>query len=141
VSENLRKEEDPEDLDLVSASIVYKILSKNGYSNYKHIVKPGWTKAMKKARKAWCKTHKHMTLEDWMGVIFTDETAIQLGSVRSKKRVRRKGDKLTTLIVSRESRRVSKSSCFGHVFHSMRRVHAIYRFLKQLLKRKLVWKI
>jgi hypothetical protein len=33
-----------------------------------------------------------MTLEDWMGVIFTDETAVQLGGVRGKRRVWRKAD-------------------------------------------------
>ena len=33
VSENLRKEGDPKDFDILSASSVYRILSKNGYGN------------------------------------------------------------------------------------------------------------
>jgi hypothetical protein len=51
VLKNLRGK-NPEDLKLVSASNIYRILSKNSYSNYKHIIKPGLTKAIKKTRKA-----------------------------------------------------------------------------------------
>jgi hypothetical protein len=36
--------------------------------------------------------HEHWTLEDWKNVIWTDETSVQLGSVRGKRRVWRRSD-------------------------------------------------
>jgi hypothetical protein len=51
ISENLRGKKDPENLDILSASSIYKILSKNSYGDYKYTVKPSLTKTMKKARK------------------------------------------------------------------------------------------
>jgi transposase len=72
---------------LVSASTVYRVLIFKGYSSYKKTVKPGLNKDNKKVRFDWCKKHEHWTLEDWKNVIWTDETAVQSGSVRGKRRI------------------------------------------------------
>jgi hypothetical protein len=42
---------------------------------------------MQKKRLAWCLLYKDWTLEDWKNVIFTDETSVQMGGVRGKRRV------------------------------------------------------
>jgi hypothetical protein len=76
----------------ISASTVYRVLKTEGYSVCKQTVKPGLTMDMKKARLAWCLLHEHWTLEDWKNVIFTDETSVQMGGVRGKRRVWRKAD-------------------------------------------------
>jgi hypothetical protein len=85
VSENLGKE------DIVSATSVYRILKKNGYGNYKPTVKPGLTQKMKDERLAWCLAHRHI---DWKLVVFTDETSVQLGGVRGRRRVWRRVDEV-----------------------------------------------
>jgi hypothetical protein len=54
VGKRLRKE------DIVSASMVYRILKKNRYRSYKPTIKPGLTQTMKDARLAWCLTHRHI---------------------------------------------------------------------------------
>jgi hypothetical protein len=42
---------------------------------------------MKKKRLEWCLLYKDWTLEDWKRVIFIDETSVQLGGIRGKRRV------------------------------------------------------
>jgi hypothetical protein len=49
----------------VSASTVYRVLTKAGFSTYKRTVKPGLTKEQKDARLKWCLEREHWTLEDW----------------------------------------------------------------------------
>jgi transposase len=44
-------------------------------------------KENKKERYDWCKAREHWGLEEWKNVIFTDETAVQLGGTRGKRRV------------------------------------------------------
>src|SRR6266498_706070 len=78
--------------EAVSPSTVYRTLKKQGYSVFKKTVKPGLTKAQMAERLKWCKAHAWMTLEDWKYVIFSDETSVQLGGVRGKRRVWRKDD-------------------------------------------------
>jgi hypothetical protein len=85
VSENLGKD------DIISASTVYRVLKRHGYGTYKPTVKPGLTKTMKEARLAWCLAHKDI---DWKTVVFTDETSVQLGGVRGRRRVWRKADEV-----------------------------------------------
>jgi hypothetical protein len=53
-------------------------------------VKPGLNEENKKLRLKWCLEHKDWTLEDWKNVIWTDETSVQLSSVRGKRRIWRK---------------------------------------------------
>ena len=72
---------------VVSPSTVYRILKDNNYSSYKQTVKPGLTLDMKKARYDWCKAHEHWEMEDWKNVIWTDETSVQMGGIRGKRRV------------------------------------------------------
>lgn len=73
--------------DKPSASSVYRHLRAEGYIVCKRTIKPGLNKAQKDARLAWCELHKTWTLEDWKNVIFTDETSVQMGGVRGKRRV------------------------------------------------------
>jgi hypothetical protein len=42
---------------------------------------------MKKKQLEWCLLYKDWTLEDWKRVIFIDETSVQLGGIRGKRRV------------------------------------------------------
>jgi transposase len=71
----------------VAPRTIWKILTQAGYSQCKLTVKPGLNKFNKKERYDWCKEREHWTLEDWKNVIFTDETAVQLGGTRGKRRV------------------------------------------------------
>ena len=77
----------------VSASTVYRILKEEGYGSYKRTVKPGLTIENKKARLKQCLEHSKENgwdLERWKNVIWTDETSVQMGGVRGKRRVWRK---------------------------------------------------
>jgi Transposase/DDE superfamily endonuclease len=71
----------------VSASTVYRTLTSEGYGVFKRTVKPGLTTEQMAERLKWCLDHKD---EDWRHVIFSDETSVQLGGVRGKRRVWRK---------------------------------------------------
>jgi len=70
-----------------STSTIYRTLKANGYGVYKRTIKPGLNKAQKDARLNWCLKYKDWTLEDWKDVIFTDETSVQKGGVRGRRRV------------------------------------------------------
>jgi len=81
----------------VSLSTVYRILIAEGYGSYKRTVKPGLNDDNKKKRLAWCIEHSienGWDLEKWKTVIWTDETFIQLGSIRGKRRIWRKLDEV-----------------------------------------------
>jgi hypothetical protein len=77
---------------MISASTVYRVLKEEGYSSYKRTMNPSLNKANKKARLTFCLVHKDWTLEDWKNVIWTDETSVQKGGVRGKRRIWRKAD-------------------------------------------------
>jgi hypothetical protein len=49
---------------------------------------------MKKKWLEWCLKYKDWKLEDWKNVIFIDETSVQLGGVRGKRRVWRTPDEV-----------------------------------------------
>jgi transposase len=77
----------------VSASTVYRTLIAEGYRSYKKTVKPGLNEENKKLRLKWCLEHSienGWDLERWKDVIWTDETSVQLSSVRGKRRIWRK---------------------------------------------------
>jgi hypothetical protein len=76
----------------VSRRTVYRVLTDAGYGVFKRTIKPGLTEEMKKARLKWCLDHKDWTLEDWKNVIFSDETSVQLGGIRGRRRVWRKNN-------------------------------------------------
>jgi hypothetical protein len=78
----------------VSASTVYRTLTELGYGNYKRIVKPGLIEDIKQERLDWCLDYEDWTLEQWKNIIFSDETSVQLASVRGKRRIWRKPDKV-----------------------------------------------
>lgn len=58
-----------------------------GFHRVKPSYKPGLTEDMRKKRLQWAQDHAHWTLEDWKKVIWTDETAVVLGSRRGSFRV------------------------------------------------------
>ena len=76
----------------VSPSTVYRVLKEHGYGVYKRTVKPGLTKEQMAERLKQCLEHKDWKLEDWKNVIWTDETSVQLGGVRGRRRVWRRKD-------------------------------------------------
>jgi hypothetical protein len=81
----------------VSVSTVWRTLTAEGYGSYKRTVKPGLNKENKEKRLAWCIKHSlenGWDLEKWKTVIWTDETSVQLGSVRGKRRIWRKPDEV-----------------------------------------------
>jgi len=53
----------------VSASTVYRILKKHGYSSFKRTMKPGLKLEDKAKRLKWCLDHEDWILEDWKNVI------------------------------------------------------------------------
>jgi hypothetical protein len=71
----------------IAPRTVWKVLTYVGYSQCKLTVKPGLNELNKAERLAWCLEREHWTLDDWKDVIFTDETAVQLGGIRGKRRV------------------------------------------------------
>jgi hypothetical protein len=71
----------------VAPRTVWKVLTHAGYSQCKLTVKPGLNELNKAERLAWCLEREHWTLDDWKDVIFTDETTVQLGGIRGKRRV------------------------------------------------------
>jgi hypothetical protein len=79
-------------ISLISASTVYRVLIAEGYSVCKRTIKPGLTAENMKARLVFCLEHKDWTLEDWKRVIWSDETSVQMGGVRGRRRVWRKAD-------------------------------------------------
>jgi len=48
----------------ISATIIWRILKKNGYRKTKPTRKPGLTKVMRAERLQWCLAHQDWTLED-----------------------------------------------------------------------------
>ena len=76
----------------VSGVTVWRILRQNMYFSYKRTVKPGLKLEDKEVRLKWCMDHKDRKLEDWKNVIWTNETSVQLGSVRGKRRVWRRSN-------------------------------------------------
>ena len=76
----------------ISGMTVWRTLKENGYSSFKKTIKPGLKNEDKLTRLEWCLEHEHWILEDWKNVIWTDETSVQLGAVRGKRRVWRKSD-------------------------------------------------
>jgi transposase len=71
----------------IAPRTVWKVLRQAGYSQCKLTIKPGLNKENMKKRLDWCLAHEHWTLEDWKNVIWTDETAVQLGGTRGRRRV------------------------------------------------------
>jgi len=68
----------------VSASTVYRSLKQERYKVFKKTVKPGLTTDQMKAHLEWCYKYRKY---NWKHVIFSDETSVQLGGIRGKRRV------------------------------------------------------
>jgi hypothetical protein len=70
-------------------------LTAKGYRSYKRTFKPGLNKENRKSCLQWCEEYSKengWNLERWKNVIWTDETSVQLYSVRGRRRVWRKPD-------------------------------------------------
>lgn len=70
-----------------SPMTVWRVLRSASFRKTKPTRKPGLSPAAKAARLQWCLERKDWTLEDWKKVIWSDETAIVLGSRRGYLRV------------------------------------------------------
>jgi len=98
----------------IAPRTVYKILKAEGYACCKLTVKPGLNKEIKKARYDFAKKYENWTLEDWKNVIFSDETAVQLGGVRGRRRVWRKPDEaFDKHVITRRWKRFSEFMFWG----------------------------
>lgn len=84
----------------ISASTVRNILYDDGMYTIKKIKKPLLSEEQKKTRLEWCLAHQHLTEEDWLKYIFSDETTIQVHRNHTNKRVWvRKGFKVEDRLV------------------------------------------
>ena len=63
----------------ISAKLVWQILKSANFCKTKPTYKPGLIAQMKKDRLEFCICYKNWTLEDWMNVIWSDETSVVLG--------------------------------------------------------------
>ena len=73
----------------ISPSSVRRILLSNGPKSYSAKNKPYLTARMKKTRLAWCKSHLHLTSDDWKKVVFSDESYIEINMGGSTNKIRR----------------------------------------------------
>ncbi|KAI7978398.1 hypothetical protein EIK77_007679 [Talaromyces pinophilus] len=74
----------------ISESSVLRLLKSKSFKKFKPTMKPGLTEEMKQARLAFALKHQHWTLEDFMNIIWTDETSVVLGHRRGSNRVWRR---------------------------------------------------
>ena len=74
----------------ISESSVLRLLKLRSFTKCKPTIKPGLTDEMKQARLVFALKHQHWTLEDWMNIIWTDETSVILGHRRGSNRVWRR---------------------------------------------------
>jgi transposase len=71
----------------ISAATVCRYLAAHGLKKVKTTKKPGLNHKNRDARYRFCLAILHWTLEDWKNVIFSDETSVQLGTVRGNQRI------------------------------------------------------
>lgn len=84
----------------LSPSTVRNILRDDGMYTIKKMKKPLLSDSHKKARLEWCLNHQLFTEEDWLKVIFSDETTIQVHRNNCNQRVWvRKGFKIENRMV------------------------------------------
>jgi len=74
----------------ILATIIWRILRKNGYRKTKLMRKPGLTKVMRAKRLQWCLAYQDWILEDWKRVIWIDKILVIFNFRRSGYRVWRK---------------------------------------------------
>lgn len=76
----------------ISSTTIWRVLKKAGFRKTKPTRKPGLTKKMKAERLQWCHNHKHLTLEEWKNIIWSDETSVVLNHRRGGYRIWRTAD-------------------------------------------------
>lgn len=67
---------------------------KEGFDRYSAVRKPKLTEKHAAARLQWARDHEHWTIEQWLQILWTDESWVQPGRHRKVKVTRRKGEKL-----------------------------------------------
>lgn len=93
-----------------SRRTVLRWLKKEGYKSVKHTTKVGLKKSNMMTRLEFCLKVVNWTLEDWKKVVWSDETAVVLGSKRGKRNVWRKSKDRYHRFVTR--RRWKGRMCF-----------------------------
>lgn len=73
----------------VSSEVIRKAVAKRGYKKYIARQKPPLSKKNRELRLAWAEEHKNWTLQDWLYILWTDETWVT-GARHRKQRVTRK---------------------------------------------------
>lgn len=63
----------------VSEKVIQSELRKRGYRRHPTHKKPPVTEQIKRVRKEWAEAHVHWTVEDWMSILWTDETWVKNG--------------------------------------------------------------
>lgn len=98
----------------ISASTTRRILKRAGFQSCKRTLKPGLTKEMKESRFQFALRYEHWTLEDWKNVIWSDETAVVLGSRRGRVRVwRRKSEQHHWTVVGKRWKKAMEFMFWG----------------------------
>lgn len=63
----------------VSERVIQTELRKRGYRRHPAHKKPPVSEQTKRARKEWAEAHVDWTVEDWMSILWTDETWVKDG--------------------------------------------------------------
>jgi transposase len=71
----------------LSNRTIQRFLKRRGYRKVKPTVKPSLTATMMEARYHFAMRYKDWTLDDWMNIIWSDETSVVLGHRRGGDRV------------------------------------------------------
>ena len=58
----------------VSERVIQNELKKGGYGRHPALKKPPLSEEVKRKRREWAEAHKDWTVEDWMAILWTDET-------------------------------------------------------------------
>ena len=58
----------------VSERVIQYESEKRSYGRYPALKKPPLSEEVKRKRREWAEPHEHWTVEDWMAILWTDET-------------------------------------------------------------------
>ena len=63
----------------VSEKVIQSELRKRGYRRHPTHKNPPVTEQINRVRKEWAEAHVHWAMEDWMSILWTDETRVKIG--------------------------------------------------------------
>ena len=69
----------------ISERTTRRVLKELGFGSFKAVRKPFVTPKQAKRRLEWAKAYKNWTEQEWLNVIWSDETSIEVGKGRSKR--------------------------------------------------------